>query len=132
MSMFNWQASAGTNVLSSRFWVYWAVTVPLTLIVLAVWYFWLRQHRSHDLAPFPHQLKRKHTVSDSVGNYNANRLQARFRFGKLRIEKHTTPAQDTEAASSAVESESNAERIGQSRVHSPPRRTDTLVQGPMR
>ncbi|OCK99289.1 uncharacterized protein K441DRAFT_602405 [Cenococcum geophilum 1.58] len=44
MSMFNWGASASdkssSRVVSSYFWVYWAVTVPLTLIVAFSWRLW--------------------------------------------------------------------------------------------
>ncbi|KAH7087012.1 hypothetical protein FB567DRAFT_629057 [Paraphoma chrysanthemicola] len=43
MDMFDWQASKGTSVISSRFWIYWAVTVPLTILVLSIW-FWHRAH----------------------------------------------------------------------------------------
>ena len=48
MGMFNWQAPKGAAVLSSRFWIYWAITGPLTLLVFAIWFFWLRTHRKHD------------------------------------------------------------------------------------
>lgn len=41
MTMFNWQAQNG-QVLSSHFWIYWAVTVPVTLLVLLVWVLWAR------------------------------------------------------------------------------------------
>ena len=44
MSMFNWQTSASGsgNHLSGYFWVYWAVTIPLTLVTLGGWYVWYR------------------------------------------------------------------------------------------
>ena len=48
MSMFNWQAPKGDPVLSSRFWIYWAVTVPLTLTVFLAWLLWYRGHQKHD------------------------------------------------------------------------------------
>lgn len=37
MSMFNWQANPGAaseSVVSNNFWIYWAVAIPLTLIVI--------------------------------------------------------------------------------------------------
>ena len=37
MNMFNWDAGAGEPVVSSRFKYYWAVTVPLTIVVIMVW-----------------------------------------------------------------------------------------------
>ncbi|KAF1972963.1 hypothetical protein BU23DRAFT_147202 [Bimuria novae-zelandiae CBS 107.79] len=48
MSMFNWQAPAGTSVVSSRFYIYWAVTGPLTLVVFLIWLFWYEVHKKHD------------------------------------------------------------------------------------
>ena len=48
MDMFNWQAVKGEAVLSSRFWIYWAVTGPLTVSVFAIWFFFLRTHSKHD------------------------------------------------------------------------------------
>ncbi len=45
-TMFNWQTSASSSGsdghLSSYFWVYWAVTLPLTLVTLGGWYVWYR------------------------------------------------------------------------------------------
>jgi Mg2+ and Co2+ transporter CorA len=44
MTMFNWQTSASNpeSHLSSYFWVYWVVTVPLTLLTLSGWHVWYR------------------------------------------------------------------------------------------
>ena len=40
MSMFDWQAAAGSNVISGNFWIYWVVTIPLTVLVLVGWWVW--------------------------------------------------------------------------------------------
>ena len=40
MPMFNWDAERERDVVSHRFWIYWAVTVPGTLAVLIVWRLW--------------------------------------------------------------------------------------------
>jgi hypothetical protein len=42
MSMFNWQPdpAAGSNYVSDKFWVYWAVSFPLTVFVMTGWYVW--------------------------------------------------------------------------------------------
>lgn len=41
MPMFNWQAGvtdqASAHVVNPRFWIYWAVTGPLTLVFIAIW-----------------------------------------------------------------------------------------------
>lgn len=40
MPLLDWQAPRGTSVVSHRFWIYWAVTVPLTAAVLLLWATW--------------------------------------------------------------------------------------------
>jgi hypothetical protein len=52
MPMFDWSAS-GTSAeadnpktVSQKFWIYWAVTIPLTLLVMILWRLcWLWQER---------------------------------------------------------------------------------------
>lgn len=39
MPMFEWPHTPGQTV-SGHFWVYWAVTLPLTLVVVGVWLGW--------------------------------------------------------------------------------------------
>jgi hypothetical protein len=40
MLMLDWQAARITHVSGSRFGLYWAVTVPLTVAVLISWFVW--------------------------------------------------------------------------------------------
>lgn len=40
MPLFDWSAARGSDVVNSRFWIYWVVTVPGTLVVLALWRAW--------------------------------------------------------------------------------------------
>jgi hypothetical protein len=44
MSIFDFSSSTSTGsvTVSSNFWMFWAVTIPLTLIVLAIWKLWMR------------------------------------------------------------------------------------------
>jgi hypothetical protein len=49
MDMFDWQAPKGASVASFRFWIYWAVTTPLTVVVVSIWFFWLRTHKKHEV-----------------------------------------------------------------------------------
>ena len=45
MPLFDWD---GRTVVSARFWIYWAVTLPLTFVTLVVWVLWTRrQGRRH-------------------------------------------------------------------------------------
>lgn len=41
-TMFDWQAEADSLVLNRRFWIYWAITVPLTLATILVWLGWTK------------------------------------------------------------------------------------------
>jgi hypothetical protein len=73
MSMFDWQdvgddngepvASSGIEakkkhpIVTSRFWVYWSITLPLTIAILCIWRAWwvaqdrhFRKHLSRDLS----------------------------------------------------------------------------------
>ena len=53
MSMFDWQASAGSPVMSNRFWIYWAVAAPLTLAVLSLWLLWMHVHQQQQKKASP-------------------------------------------------------------------------------
>lgn len=121
MSMFNWQASANDPVLSSRFWVYWAVTVPLTLLVLAVWLFWLRQHKTREETS---GLRSKKSEEKKSGIWDQLRgLRRRKRISTV----------DNEAVSDIDMDnlQSNAEDAIPS-APAPSARVDTLIQGPRR
>ena len=52
MSMFSWSQSASesdtSSFVSNKFWIYWAVTIPLTMLVIILWrVWWLWQERSY-------------------------------------------------------------------------------------
>jgi hypothetical protein len=40
MPLFNWDVDQSAPVVKERFWIYWAVTVPLTLTMLIIWLSW--------------------------------------------------------------------------------------------
>jgi hypothetical protein len=42
MPLFNWNASAHESVYNPRFWRYWTVTIPLTVLVFLLWGVWVR------------------------------------------------------------------------------------------
>ena len=53
MPVFNWVTASGNPIISNRFWIYWAVTLPLTFLVLLIWIVWLvyttRKNRAADI-----------------------------------------------------------------------------------
>lgn len=57
MSIFDWQPDNGDEVVSYRFWIYWCLTIPLTIVILVSWRAWwvgqdryFRKHLSKDLS----------------------------------------------------------------------------------
>ncbi|RDL40541.1 Uncharacterized protein BP5553_00520 [Venustampulla echinocandica] len=42
MTFFNFQSDADP-VLSGQFWIYWAFTIPITIMIVAGWFFWERR-----------------------------------------------------------------------------------------
>lgn len=124
MSMFNWQASGTEPVLSSRFWIYWAVTLPLTLLVLLVWLSWLHQHKSHE----PQSLQ-------GVPNLRV-RSKARHHFNiwsqlKSLPLRFQTKVEDDEADAEADGQTLSNGEAGTAEIARPVH-AETLMQGPRR
>jgi len=44
MTFFNFQDGAST--VSEQFWIYWAVTIPITIFIVAVWYVWEKRREA--------------------------------------------------------------------------------------
>ncbi|KAK0725499.1 hypothetical protein B0H67DRAFT_598733 [Lasiosphaeris hirsuta] len=62
MTMFNWQTStsngspeeaAGESAVTPSFWIYWAVTIPLTLFIMVGWWVWWQYQRQYYARGFP-------------------------------------------------------------------------------
>lgn len=62
MSMFDWRA--GEQAVSDRFWIYWAITIPLTVLTVSFWLIW--DHRRTVLAQIRNQEALKGLVPDKV------------------------------------------------------------------
>lgn len=45
MTFFNFQESSG-HYVSSQFWIYWAVTIPITVIITGIWYIWEKRREA--------------------------------------------------------------------------------------
>jgi hypothetical protein len=49
--MFNWQSSSSSSstpsLVSSYFWIYWAFTIPLTILVAFSWRLWWAWEKLH-------------------------------------------------------------------------------------
>jgi hypothetical protein len=45
MTFFNFQDS-GAPVVSTQFWIYWVVTIPVTVVIVGVWYIWEKRREA--------------------------------------------------------------------------------------
>ena len=124
MGMFNWQASGTDPVLSSRFWIYWAVTLPLTLLVLSVWLSWLHQHKSHE----PKSLQ---AVSNLQARPKARSRSEIWHQLKSSLLRTQTKAEDDEADAEA-DGQSHPRAEAGNPIFAQPVRAETLMQGPRR
>ncbi|KAK6520846.1 hypothetical protein TWF506_001089 [Arthrobotrys conoides] len=43
MPILNWEAKSYSEVMTDKFWVYWAVTLPMTLLVVLAWVAWTKR-----------------------------------------------------------------------------------------
>lgn len=60
--VFDWQASSEDgssdhSVVSSRFWIYWVVSVPLTAATLLGWRLWWKRQKVHYAMEYPQALR---------------------------------------------------------------------------
>ncbi|KAF2831401.1 hypothetical protein CC86DRAFT_452461 [Ophiobolus disseminans] len=131
MDMFDWQAPRGATVISYRFWIYWAVTAPLTLLVFSIWFFWIRKHHEDAMAApnARHQSRTLHTTfTDLVEYVRYSRWKPKKRASKDE-EKQT--AGDSQVAQSVIATKST-ESVLKSRSPARVVRADTILQGPRR
>jgi hypothetical protein len=79
MSMFDWQADAkppssestgGTEVVSRRFWIYWLISLPLTIVVLLTWRTWWHREKTRYRQKYPHV-----KLDPDIGSIISNRLR---------------------------------------------------------
>ncbi len=47
MQMFNWRPAPGEQIASPYLWIYFAVTVPITVIVYILWIGWFKYTQKH-------------------------------------------------------------------------------------
>ena len=45
--MFNWHAGPGDRIASPYIWVFFVITIPLTALVYAVWFWWFKVSQKH-------------------------------------------------------------------------------------
>ncbi|KAH7393844.1 hypothetical protein DE146DRAFT_109470 [Phaeosphaeria sp. MPI-PUGE-AT-0046c] len=121
MDMFNWDAPRGTPVLSSRFWIYWAVTVPLTFVVFCVWSVWVRRH-DRDTAPS--------TTTASEISDEPRPWYQRFHFHKSSEDEEKQEAVESVTARQSLDSHGASLRLRTPVAQVV--RNETFLQNPIR
>ncbi|CAN9385152.1 unnamed protein product [Alternaria alternata] len=136
MDMFDWQAPKGTSVVSFRFWIYWAVTAPLTAVVVSIWFLWLRTHKKHEVdGPNDSTLAVSFCNPVVKPDPNGAGKQSWFRRQRARVlakdeEKHAIDAIRTIHRSFAAEPVESKVMIGTPTAQI--QRRGTVLAGPVR
>ncbi|KAF2035891.1 hypothetical protein EK21DRAFT_53237 [Setomelanomma holmii] len=135
MGMFNWQAAKGVSVLSSRFWIYWAVTVPLTLLVFSIWLFWLRSHDKDNSRKSGHGPRsRPHSTTDTSDKSKKSALRPWHRIRSAEMDhkdEEKQPIEETHSIHSATAADIPSalrSRVPTAQIQ----RSGTVLQGPAR
>ncbi|KAL6231866.1 hypothetical protein BDW75DRAFT_219017 [Aspergillus navahoensis] len=141
MGMFDWQAPEGGRVVTPRLWIYWATTVPLTLIVAAIWLILYKRHLHREKSPFETTatspgivlrvrskwaaLRWKLTVLMGRGLYRENMANDELghREADISVASGANTGQGFAADGRGTLTRSSIEKV---------RRVNTVVQGPRR
>ena len=70
MPMFQWNAGSDADVVSQRIWIYWAVTIPLTLLTFLAWILWIQYRHEGKVS------SRWATTSTQPAKHHANSADA--------------------------------------------------------
>ena len=85
MPLFRWDDQPDSHSLTSRyFWVYWALSIPLTLLTVGVWLAWMRWQR------------RKQTLIDLEDNSSSVHLDVASQKTRKSLILEDGQGQDTE------------------------------------
>jgi hypothetical protein len=110
--LFNWDAESWRDVPKPRFWFYWALTAPLTILTVAAWLAWqkiyertgrsleqaAREEVSQPTVPDnqmhgalsssdEYDKMDKHDISDGPGIWKSDMFHRRFPWHKERTQK---------------------------------------------
>lgn len=124
MSVFDWHAVGGNAVLSRRFWIYWAVVAPLTLVVLTAWLIWIYRHKKREKKHAPElDLPSLSHTKESRRKEKSPGLRRRVQADKKEDLEHN--------GENLHHARGNASVASFNRIPEPSR-AGTIAQGPMR
>jgi hypothetical protein len=72
--MFQWPFPTSDTVVSPLLWVYWVITIPLTIIVYLLWVWWFRHsqkqyRKNHDESVHKFEQELKMRVRSATGTW---------------------------------------------------------------
>jgi len=83
------------KIVSSRFWVYWAVTVPLTLLVLVIWAIWVSVILiNYDVEHVINPNNKENGLGNERRGENASMLPVYLEYMKERIRNPGRPKRE--------------------------------------
>lgn len=92
MPLFDWNSATLDTVLSPRFWMFWAVSAPLTLIICVSWVLWYQHKKKHikerNLAE---QVKLKKQIAHRYTNSIRDRGRSVSRHGFVQRVRRNLP-----------------------------------------
>jgi hypothetical protein len=142
MNMFNWQAVQGESVVTSRFWIYWAVTIPFTFIILGIWLAWLRRHAHAENEPIADQIaaisganaSQDNIIHDESDCAKPTTLWSRITGSgsKAKLESEEDGADSSKLQESGSDMAKTTSASPLERPEAIVRKRNTLIQGPRR
>lgn len=99
LSVFDWQPDpdpdSGSSYASDKLWIFWAFSIPLTLMVMGCWYMWIRygmerwqqqpDHRTKPKAKHAEGQPSNETEADDGESQSSYGPEARFRDRRRRV-----------------------------------------------
>ena len=66
--LFHWSPeNSGNSLVSKQFWIFWATSIPLTILTLGAWFIWIRFKSSRNR---DHDTEQRTTLEDELHRLN--------------------------------------------------------------
>jgi Mg2+ and Co2+ transporter CorA len=93
MPLFDWNAPTADTILSARFWMFWAVSAPLTVVICVIWILWYQHKKKHTKEHnLAEQVKLKKQIARKYTNSIRERGRSVSRHGFVKRIRQNLPA----------------------------------------
>jgi hypothetical protein len=95
MPIFRWNASSGNDVVSHRIWVYWAVTIPLTLVTFGCFLLWdhlMNKPRYPPMANSKEAAASNQSLATSTASADNSSADSVYGQGSGAVSRHSSAA----------------------------------------